>query len=263
MIKLSHKYVLFIIGSLLFLNSCISNQNLTYLKVNDTKDFTTVSNYQPYQLQKGDLLFVQIKSETGAFPSYFETYNNEQLSNNNSSMDNSSSPYLNSYIVNDKGAVTLPIIGEVMVIGLNLESVTQQIKEKVNDYFKKEVFVDVKIVNFEVTVLGEVNRPGRYFANSNKISLLGALGQAGDLTIFANPEAVQLIRQDSAGNQIHIIDLTDSNIIHSSYFQLQPHDVIYVPPFEKGAQKQLNNSAVALVVSAVTALGILVSLFVQ
>ncbi len=121
--------------------------------------------------------------------------------------------------------------------------------------------VAVRIPGYQISVIGEVARPGTFNVSREKITILEALAQAGDLTIYGQRKNVQLIREDSTGmKSIHYFDLTDANIINSPYFYLQQNDVVYVTPNKVKAQNSSVGSMTTLWFSATSILISLTSL---
>jgi len=115
------------------------------------------------------------------------------------------------------------------VKGLTLAEVVDLIQKTLNEYFK-ECTVNVKLVNFDVAVIGEVNSPGNFTVYRDQLNIFQAIGLAGGLKEFGNPKRVKLIRQTQTGSNMFEIDLTDNKILSSSNFYLMPNDIIYVEP---------------------------------
>ncbi|MEC5145456.1 polysaccharide biosynthesis/export family protein [Chitinophaga sp. 212800010-3] len=133
------------------------------------------------------------------------------------------------YLVDKDGYVVLPLIGKVMVQGKTTDSVREEIKSKAAVYYKDPV-VNVRFANFKVTVLGEVNKPSSYVMPNEKVTLLDALGAAGDLTIYGKRENVLLIRDKEGKKEFVRFNLNQSNLFASPYFYLHQGDVVYVEP---------------------------------
>ncbi|SDC43980.1 polysaccharide biosynthesis/export family protein [Niabella drilacis] len=145
----------------------------------------------------------------------------------------------NGFLVSAAGTVELPLLGSLQVAGYTTEQVKEWIRTKAAKYYKDPV-VSVRLMNFKVTVLGEVARPGSYFINGEKATLLDALGLAGDLTIYGNRQNVLLLR-DSGGKQKSVrFNLNDGQALTSPYLYLQQNDVVYIEP---GKAKAAANNA--------------------
>lgn len=142
---------------------------------------------------------------------------------------------LQSYLVDSDGNIEFPVLGTVHVAGLTRQGLVEKLKEEISKYVQNPI-VNIKIVNFQVTVLGEVVRPGTFTVPDERISLPKALGLAGDLTIYGQRENVLIMRETGGKTEYKYIDLTSSDFINSPYYYLQQNDVIYVEP--NSAQRQ-------------------------
>ena len=139
-------------------------------------------------------------------------------------------PTVQTYIVDNTGTVNYPVIGRIPLAGLTKSQAIDRIRELVSDYIKDPV-VNIKIMSFKVTVLGEVLKPGTIPVSQEKISILDAIGAVGDFTIYGNRQNVLLIRENNDGSvSQYRVDLTLSNLFNSPYYYLQQNDKIYVEP---------------------------------
>ncbi|BEG97872.1 polysaccharide biosynthesis/export family protein [Bacteroides sedimenti] len=142
-----------------------------------------------------------------------------------------SSPTLQSYLVNSKGEIDFPVLGKLQVLNQTTTQVADMITAKLRDYLKGDVVVTVRFINYKISVLGEVNRPGAYTIRNEKVSLLEALSLAGDLTIYGRRDVVKILREGPGGQKkIITLNLNDKNLLLSPYFYLQQGDVVYVEP---------------------------------
>ena len=140
------------------------------------------------------------------------------------------SPAIQTYIVDKDGTINFPVIGRISLAGLTLSQATDHISKAVSNYVKEPV-INLKIMSFKVTVLGEVLKPGPIPVNQEKISILDAIGAAGDMTIFGDRKNVLLIRENNDGTQSFIrFDLTSSDLFSSPYYYLQQNDKVIVEP---------------------------------
>ena len=142
---------------------------------------------------------------------------------------NSTYQYLNTYVVDEFGYISFSFIEKLYVKGLSIPEVQQAIQKQLDQYFK-EATVYVKLVNFQVGVLGEVRSPGNFTIEQDQITLFQAIGLAGGVTDFGNFKAVKLIRQTQSGSDVYLLDLTNSKILESPYYYLMPNDVVYIEP---------------------------------
>ena len=227
------------------MSSCITNKDLEYLSTDsDIKKSSIALN--SYRLQKGDLLSIQISSTTEQEHDFFnkETTANSQLLIRN--------PYLYGYLIKDDGKLELPSFGNVQASGYTLRELESIIKNIAVSYFDEPV-VKINIINFDVTVLGEVQNPGTFQINNPDLNLLYALSLANDITEFGNRKRVKVIRKNDDISRVFYVDLTDQKMLNSEDFMLQPKDIIYVEPLKKKffAFKSVTNF-VSLSISAIT-----------
>ena len=174
-----------------------------------------------------------------------------------------SQPMLQSYLVDNLGNINFPIIGIIHVGGMTKLEAENMIQEKIRPYMseKENPIVTVRMTAYQISVLGEVARPGSFTVSREKITILEALAQAGDLTIWGQRKNVQLVREDAQGQKsIHYIDLTDANLINSPYYYLQQNDLIYVTPNKVKSQNSSVGSMTTLWFSATSILISLTSL---
>jgi polysaccharide export outer membrane protein len=133
------------------------------------------------------------------------------------------------FLVDKDGQIELPIIGKIKLGGLTTAKARDTIHQRVAIFYKDPV-VNVKFTNFSVTVLGEVKSPATYIVPNEKVSILDAIGLAGDLTIFGKRENVLLIRDSSGQKQFTRFNLNSASIVKSPYFYLRQGDLVYVEP---------------------------------
>ena len=137
---------------------------------------------------------------------------------------------LQTYIVGHDGTINFPVIGRIPLAGLTKSQAIEQIRQSVSNHIKDPV-INMKIISFNVTVLGEVLKPGTIPVTQERVSVLDAIGAVGDLTIYGDRKNVLLIRENNAGDLDHIrLDLTSSELFTSPYYYLQQNDKIIVEP---------------------------------
>ena len=165
---------------------------------------------------------------------------------------------LQSYLVDSDGNIEFPVLGTVQVAGLTRQELVEKLKEEISQYVQNPI-VNIKIVNFQVTILGEVIRPGTFTVPDERISLPKALGLAGDLTIYGQRENVLVMRETGGKTAYTYIDLTSSDFINSPYYYLQQNDVIYVEPNKAQRQGASYNRNASVYISIAS---VLISLIV-
>ncbi len=207
---------------------------MLYLQVQtETDTITTFQNERKleYKVQPGDNLYIRVISLDEKTTMLLNPLTSGGGGNY---LNNDMSVYLNSYSVNEDGYLDFPLIGELLVKNKNVEQITKDIQEKLKVYLTESIVI-VKLVNFNITMLGEVNKPGQYKIYQENVNLFEAVSMASDLTDFANRNKVAIIRQTKAGSDVIFVDMTQRDLLASDYFYLKPNDIIYVQPL-KGKQ---------------------------
>jgi len=225
------KYLLLIIALVTLFSSCVSKKELTYLQDKNESQSDTLSYTQlqreDYVIQINDILNIEIKSLDEKTASIF----NASSDNNGNTVINDAIIYIKGYSVDSEGNIDLPVIGSVRVEGLTLKETKKKIEKNLYKYFKKDaVFLKVQLAGIRYSVVGEINRPGRYVIYQNQANVFEAIANAGDITMVGTRNKVQIIRQQPEGVEIVDLDLTDKNVINSPYYFIQPNDVINIQP---------------------------------
>ena len=153
-------------------------------------------------------------------------------------------PALQQYLVDNEGKINFPVLGELHVGGLTKKGTEQMIVEKLKPYIKETPIVTVRMVNYKISVIGEVARPGTFTISNEKVNLLEALAMAGDMTVYGLRNDIKLIREDANGKQEIIpLDLNKAETILSPYYWLQQNDIVYVTPNKaKARNSDIGNS---------------------
>lgn len=256
---LKDNIVKLIVLIILFSTSCTSQKKLLYLENIDTippEQFFPMQHPE-YQIQQRDILyirFITINQELSDILNIGSSRYSASLFQNETSL------YINGYTVNDSGYVNIPLVGSVNVVGLTIDEATRSIETRAKDYLNEGTVI-VKLISFKFTVIGEVNRPGSYTNFNNQLTVLEAIGTAGDITDFGNRKKVLVMRPSPTGTTTYRIDLQDKNLLTSEGYFLLPNDLVIVEPI-KSKPFQLNIPTMALLLSTVSTL-ILVLTFVK
>ena len=209
--------------------SCVPQKQIRYLQKmqeKDTASFHANKRDKDYRIQIKDNLYIRVFTMDEKASLFF---NKQSGSNAFNDYANDASIYLNSYSVNSEGNIEFPIVGKVLVKGLTVDQIRVLLQSLIGEYLK-EISVVVKSVNFKVTMVGEVVRPGQFTIYKDDLNIFEAISLAGDMTEFANRNKVALIRQEQGGSQVHYLDLTSEQILSSQYYYLQPNDIVYISP---------------------------------
>lgn len=217
-------FVFLSITSIIF--SCTPLRRIIYVqnKSKNTKDTVLNTTISKYKLQSGDNLFVTIKGTDEKLDQFFNTSGREVYPNYTEL-----GAYLRSNVVNDSGFITIPIIGRFNVKGKTITEATDLVQLEVDKYLVKASVI-IKLVNFKISVLGEVKRPSTFYANTDYLNILQAIGLAGDLTDYGNRNKVKIIRTYSDSTIVKFVDISSSDLLKSEFYILQPNDIIYVEP---------------------------------
>lgn len=173
----------------------------------------------------------------------------------------SSNSQQQTYLVDSDGNIHFPILGKLQVAGKTRAELTDFLVDRIAQDVKNPI-VNIRIVNYKVTVLGEVNRPGSYTIEGERVTLPEALGLAGDMTIYGKRKNIVILREVEGKNEHKIVDLTSIESLHSDYYYLKQNDVVYVQP--NGAQIQsskFNRNASVYVSVASLLLSVMVLIF--
>lgn len=240
--------------------SCVSQKKILYLQnevmLNDSV-FMSIEyeneRHFDYKVQPGDNLYIKMASLDEKFAAYFNSMN--QGSNLGGASGNSSGNagiYLNCYIVGVDGAIELPIVGEVQVKDMTVDEIQQTVQVIMDKYMKKTV-VYVKLGIFNLTILGEVARPGQYQVYQSDINIFQAMALAGNATDYANKSKIKIIHQTPNGSQIATVNLNNADILSSPEYYLKPNDIIYVEPL-KTKQYGFTSVPYGTIISAISLL---------
>ncbi|GMT46344.1 MAG: polysaccharide biosynthesis protein [bacterium] len=251
---------IFLIGlASLFLVSCVPQRKILYMQVKSVAD--TMSSFKNqrkinYRVQPGDNLYIRVVSMNDKTNLFLNSRGGGQYSQN---VTSNISVYLNSYMVSTNSIIQFPLIGNVYVKNLTVAQVKDAIQKKLGLYLKQSVVI-VKLVNFNITLLGEVRRPGQYKIYQNNINLFEAVSMAGDLSDFAKRSDITIIRQSKGGSKVYHVDMTKKDMLSSPYFYLKPNDIVYVPPL-KGKQFSFATFPYGIVFSALSTTLLLINFF--
>lgn len=232
------KKLIFAIGLIfvLFASSCITNKEIVYLQdkgtVVDSLAITALS--KPYRVQVNDILRITVKALDPELTNIF----NPVGETTNANAGTEQNMYFNGFTVDDHGNIEFPILGDINVLGFTVAEIEEKVKtELLNQYFKEtaELFVTVKLAGLRFTITGEVGKSGTITMFQDKVNIIEALANAGDIKNTGDRKDVLIIRQYPQGQKIHHIDLTDIAAMKSPYYQVKPNDMILVKPLKRKA----------------------------
>lgn len=236
-----------LIFSVLF--SCTPMNKITYLNDITNLDQSEVA-YAPYKIQVGDILHIKI---LGIQEDAFDIFNVENNANNTQST--AANLYMNGFTVNSEGLIEIPILETFYVKDLTIEEIKNLIQTKANDFILNATVI-VKHINFEITILGEVNRPGNYTIYNDNITVFEAIGLAGDLTDYGKRFNIKKI----SGKEVTLIDITNANILSTDKLYLKPGDVLYVEPTR---EMRMRNSKAQIYLSGVSSIALIANIVLR
>jgi polysaccharide export outer membrane protein len=247
------------------LASCVTNKELVYFGENeDDKALIEQSiklNEQPYRVQVGDLLSINIKSTDKRLVAMFQPVDGQNAGN---ALQSNQTLYFTGFTVSKHGNIEIPILGKINVLAFTLDEIQKTISDKLlNEYFnkKEDLFVLVKLAGLRFTVTGEVANTGIFTLYQERVNIMEALASAGDITTVGDRKDVLIIRQYPQGQKIHHINLTSVEAFNSPYYYIQPNDMVYVKPLK---QKSLGTGTtlVQSITTVVTVLSLVTSVLV-
>ena len=216
---------------MLLLASCATKKEILYFQDIESLHLEeTDQSFEPV-IENNDILYISISSiDPDVVKPFLRDTGNETntVGNNN--------PSLRGYLVDASGNIRFPVLGTLSVAGKTRGEIEEDLKARLSQYVT-DVVVDVRILNFKVTVLGEVRNPGVFTIDDERVTIPQAIGLAGDLTEDGKRENVTVIREVNGVQKVTRIDLTKSDLFNSDFYFLKQNDVVYVEPSLKGVKQ--------------------------
>ena len=210
--------------------ACVPNKDVIYLQGKTTDAVVEQVPQKPYRIQINDVVSIKIKALDSKLVEMFN------ISTTQGAGVSADGLYFDGYTVNDHGVIRIPVLGEMPAIGLTLDELRAKIeKQLLEDYFHKEadIFVIVKLGGLRYTINGEIKSPGTKTLLQERLTILEAIANSGDIPITGDKKEVMLIRQLPHGTEIHSLDLTSIDLMKSPYYYVQPNDYIYIKPIKQ------------------------------
>ncbi len=258
--KLNNLLIPLTLAVIIMASSCISRKKLTYLQYSgksDDKEYitgeargsVTPSNYKimPY-----DNLFIRIITPDPQWSALF----NQQTGEGGVTMEGA---ILSSYPVDTDGNIEIPYVGKIQVAGKALSEIKAGLAVTLQSYVT-DAAISVRMVDNNVTVLGEVSAPGRYPITKDRMNIFEVIAMAGDMTVYGNRQRVQLIRPSTYGPVVKEFTLSDRSILSSEYYYVMPNDIIYAMPL-KSRTFAANSSVYTLFLTTITTALVAISFF--
>lgn len=225
---------------ILLAGSCISNKRINYLQNFSGNDPIDLNEFIPYAkvdyeyvLQPFDIVDIDFASSNEELMKAFEYRGaNNYRTGSGGVLGGGDVFYHTGYSIDKNGSVRMPVIGLVAIAGLTEEMAREKIEKAVNEYFKEEVYVNLRIGGIRFTALGEFSNSGTKVILKNRATIFDAVALAGEANILAKKNELFLIRQYDGGTRIHQVNLNDRQLLASPFYFIQPNDILYLQPMK-------------------------------
>lgn len=235
---------------ILLVTACSTQKELSYL--NNLYELGG-ENYFPmdvpdYKVQPRDILYVSVKAQTpeGALTEML----NDRTSANANYITNEGSAYMMGYSIDPQGNVTLPWLGEISVAGMTVYQIRDLFQQKIDSLFR-HAYVEVRLMSYKFTVIGEVRMPGSYVNYNDQLTVLEAIGRAGGIAETGTKEKILVIRPKGDQTITYSIDLQDKSLLSSPAYFITPNDVVIVQPNPKKVFN-VNLPTISFIIATIT-----------
>ena len=244
------------------LASCVNTKKLSqeavyFQNVTDSSLRNSIVNYESI-IQKGDILGIKVMTANESSSRIFnqQTMSVATAANAASGAADGSSGYL----VDNEGNISFPLIGKVHVAGSTASRITDTLTGLIKPILS-DAIVSIRLLNFKITVLGEVLKPGSMAIPNERVTILDAIGLAGDLTVFGRRDNIKIIREVNGKREMGILDIKKGDIFDSPYYYLRQNDIVYVEMNNRkmGNADQTNVRTFSIILGAITAIALIVN----
>lgn len=245
-----------VVTMILMMVGCGSSKEVAYWQNIDSISLAASKGLYDAKIMPKDELTILVQTTDPLTSEPFNLRSTGQTSNKDQ---------ITGYLVDNDGMINFPIVGKIHVAGLTKTECEDLIKSKIQPYLARteNPLVSVRTSSYRITVIGEVNRPGVIPVSTEKISLIEALAEAGDMTIYGKRDNVLLVREDKSGEKHKVrLNMNDANIINSPYYYLQQNDIVYVEPHKVKARNTFFGSNTSIFYSVIGITTSLVSLLI-
>lgn len=222
------KFFPLLVFSLLWISCATKKQILYFQDAEALNAKSAMEHYEPI-IEKNDVLYISVSSMNVEVVEPFKRNTGENYANSQNQL-------LQGYLVDSNGTIRFPVLGEITVAGSTRAQVVTMLRDRLSEFIT-DVVVDVRIMNFKITVLGAVNRPGVYSIQDERVTLPQALGLAGDLSVDGKRSEIMIVREVDGKQQVAHVDLTATDFFESPFYFLKQNDLVYVQPSLKGVKK--------------------------
>jgi protein involved in polysaccharide export with SLBB domain len=245
----------------LLVTGCKSAKEVVYLQDANKVATEQIANYQDVKIKTDDLLSIIVSSQNPELSAMFNLQENQyQVGGTGTTMGQSKTL---GYLVDKDGDIDFPVLGRLRVSGLTRAELSTMIKEKLDkEGLLKDAVVTIQFQNFKISVIGEVNNPGRFSIETDRVSVLDAIAMAGDMTIYGRRDSVMIMRENNGVREVMFTNLLKREALAAPSFYLQQNDVVYIKPNQiKAQQSRINqNNNVGVWLSATSLLASVLTL---
>ena len=236
------KYVLYMF-MIFAAASCVPKKKIVYLQGESGSGSSSLPNYEPI-IQPDDLLYITVTSQNQEAAQPF----NPQVASQGFV---GNEPRERAYLVTKDGMIQYPVLGQIKVAGLTRSEFSDMLRNMLKPYVSDAV-VTLRFLNFKVTVLGEVAKPGRVSLDSDRLTLLDAIAMSGDLTLYGMRDNILIVRENNGERTSIRVDITKADFVNSPYYYLKQNDVIYVEPRRAKVDSTAIGSNVTTIISIIS-----------
>ena len=249
----------------LMLCSCGSQKDLAYFQDVQTGALDSAVG-QLNTIKPGDVLMISVSSSTPELAIPYNLFSSRSQIASAASAANSSSKVISNvtyegYTVNSEGDINFPVLGKIKVGGMTREQLSDHLQSVLSNVMPDPV-VTISFVNFYITVIGEVARPGPYNFPGDRLTLLEAIGFAGDLTVYGERTKVMVIREENGQRHVEVLNLKSKDIFNSPYFYLKQNDVVYIEPVSAKAKSVSTFTTYFPVITSLASLGTSIAMII-
>jgi polysaccharide biosynthesis/export protein len=246
-----------VIISIFLLSSCANKKNILYLQDNIAESNIEINQSYVSRLQADDILSIQVSSIDNQGVAAFNIATSNGILGTDVAVGQ---PRFINYIIRQDGSIEFPVIGKIKLAGLTVVEAIDLLKKEISAYVKKPIVI-LEWLNFKYSVLGEVTRPGQFTSKSERVTVLEALSNAGDLTIFGKRKNIILIRENNGKRSYFNIDLTNKDFINSEAYYIKQNDVILVTPNNARVQSSAFNQNSTIYISIASVVLALINIY--
>ena len=240
----------FAMAGVMFFASCTTTEEIAYISDAKRDSAMVISGQFTNGIQANDLLSIYVESETPLATIPFNQETNK-IAVAEGTVMNPGSSAVSGYLVSNAGTIIFPVLGEIQVLGMTHAELAAELQRRLREQGHiLDAVVTVKLMNFKVSVLGDVARPGQIMATGERLTIFEALSMVGDLTIYGQRRNVTILREENGVRTIGELDLSSKDVFNSPYYYLHQNDVVYVEPNMKKKKTAMRDPMILTYISA-------------